>query len=137
VHVEIGPAPSSSVLKWIDYAESVLSSDGPREGPDVPGDAVVAFATYLTEWRTVAEAGPEFVWSADVPGEVAEYQVLAFYRIAERLAEAAAKRGEPLAPPEAEAFYVTLVDCLLEALASEGPGPSEFAEHLRSFWPGL
>jgi hypothetical protein len=137
VHVEVGPTQSSSALVWIDFAESVLRSDGPQRGPDVASDAVVAFATYLTEWRRLAEAAPEFVWSVEVPGEVAEYQVLAFYRIAEHLAAAAAERGYPFTPPEGQAFYITLVECLLEAFAAEGPGPSEFAEHLRSFWPGL
>ncbi|MCU1352261.1 MAG: hypothetical protein JWM05_1470 [Acidimicrobiales bacterium] len=146
----VGPLPSSSVLAWVSYAEAVLGAEPPDDGAaldvpdvvpaaaaDVPFDAVTAFAGYLAEWRKIAEDGPEFTWSADIPGEVAEYLVLAFYRVVRRLNQAAESRGEVLAPPEGEAFYNSLVDCLLRALAAEGPGSSEFADHLRSFWPGM
>jgi hypothetical protein len=150
VHVEVGPLPSSSVLAWVSYAEAVLGAESADDGPglvvpddvpaaasDVPFDAVAAFAQYLVEWRTIATAGPDFSWSADIPSEVAEYLVLAFYRVVRRLNKAAEARGEVLAPPEGEAFYNSLVDRLLRALAAEGPGSSEFADHLRSFWPGM
>lgn len=139
MRVEFGPVPSSSAIAWIDYAETVLRSGGPEpySDTDAPTDAVSAFLTYLGEWRRAAEASEAFTWSIELPEEVAEYQVLAFYRIVRRLAEAAETRGQRLAPPEGQEFYLMLVDRLLDALASEGAGASEFAEHLRSFWPGL
>lgn len=150
MHVEVGPLPSSSVLAWVGYAEAVLGAERVEDGPamvlvddvatvadDVPFDAVASFARYLVEWRAIASTEPQFSWSADIPGEVAEYLVLAFYRVVRRLNKTAEDRGEVLAPPEGEAFYNSLVDRLLRALAAEGPGSAEFADHLRSFWPGM
>jgi hypothetical protein len=139
VHVELGPLPSDSVLAWLDYAGTVLMHDGaaPPLADDVPADATRSFLGYITEWHKAALRDPEFHWESDMPGEVAEYLVLAFYRIVQRLAEAAELRGAPLAPPEGHAFYVTLVHGLLDSLANEGPGAKEFSDHLRSFWPGL
>ena len=157
MHVEVGPVPSSSVIAWISYAEMVLGvehledadhveqgeqvrvavpDEVPAAAADVPVDAVAAFQGYLDEWWRIAQSGPEFTWTADIAGEVAEYLVLAFYRVVRRLNKAAEARQEVLAPAEGELFYNTLVDRLLSALADEGPGPAEFAEHLRSFWPG-
>ncbi|MCU1454764.1 MAG: hypothetical protein JWN46_2910 [Acidimicrobiales bacterium] len=150
MHVEVGPLPSSSVLAWVGYAEAVLGAESAEDRPvlvvpddvpaaaaDVPYDAISSFAQYLIEWRAIATAGPVFTWSSDIPGELAEYLVLAFYRVVRRLNKAAEARGEVLAPPEGEAFYNSLVDRLLRALAAEGPGSAEFADHLRSFWPGM
>jgi len=139
VHVEVGPVPSASALAWVGYASAVLSSDpgAPQPGDDVPGDVVEAFGSYLDEWRRAAEQGPELFWTTDVPSEMAEYLILAFYRVVQRLAKLAEARGEPHSPPAGQAFYAMLVHRLLDALAEEGPGSSEFAAHLRSFWPGL
>ena len=137
--MEIGPLPSAGVLVWLDFAEAVLSSDpgAPPAGDDIPPDVTEAFLVYIDEWRQVATRGPEFHWKTDVPGEVAEYLILAFYRIVQRLAKAAEARGSPMSPPGGEAFYDMLVHGLLDALAEEGPGAAEFSDHLRSFWPGL
>ncbi len=131
--------PSASVLAWLDYAGTVLLHNGaaPPLGDDIPADATHSFMSYIADWHAAAQRDPEFHWEADVPSEVAEYLVLAFSRIVQRLADAAAMRGAPLAPPEGQVFYATLVNGLLDALANEGPGAAEFADHLRSFWPGL
>lgn len=139
MHVEVGPLPSASALAWLDYAAAVLSSDQrtPTAGDDLPGDVVESFASYIGEWYQEAMRGPEFLWVADVPEELAEYLVLAFYRIVQRLAKGAEARGAPMSPPAGQTFYVMLVRGLLDALAAEGPGPAEFSDHLKSFWPGL
>lgn len=131
--------PSASVLAWLEYAGAVLLHNGvaPPLGEDIPADATQSFMGYIAEWYEAAERTTEFHWESDVPSEVAEYLVLAFYRIVQRLAEAAEVRGARLAPPEAQTFYVMLVHGLLDALANEGPGAAEFSEDLRSFWPGL
>lgn len=137
--MEVGPLPSASALAWLDFAASVLSSDQGTltPGDDIPGDVVESFVSYIGEWHEEATRSPEFLWTADVPEEVAEYLVLAFYRIAQRLAKGAEGRAEPLSPPAGQTFYVMLVQGLLDALAAEGPGPAEFSDHLKSFWPGL
>ncbi len=139
MHVEVGPVPSASVLAWLDYAEAVISSDeaAPTAGDDIPADVTESFARYIAEWHRQASRDPEFLWTADIPDEVAEYLILAFYRVVQRLAKAAEARGTALSPPEGEAFYVMLVHGLLDGLAAEGPGAAEFSDHLKSFWPGL
>jgi len=139
VHLELGPVPSASALAWLEYAAAVLAHDrvAPKLDDDTPADVTRSLMSYIAEWHEAAERTAEFHWRADVPSELAEYLVLAFYRIAQQLAEAAEARGAPLSPPEGQTFYVTLVSGLLDALANEGPGGAEFAEHLRSFWPGL
>lgn len=139
VEVRVGPVPSSSVLAWVEFATAVLDGDDSIAvtGDDVPDDAVHAFVGYLSQWKTVAAQGPEFTWSTDVASEVAEYLVLSFYRVAQRLGDLAEVRGMSMSPVEGEAFYAMLVDRLLEALAAESSGSAEFAAHLRTFWPGL
>lgn len=134
MRLDVGPLPSESVIAWVDYAAGVLGSGATDElAPDV----VEGFRWYLLEWRHVAERGAEFHWEADVSPDVAEYLMLPFFRTAERLSAIAAQRRRRAAPPESTAFYVLLVQAVLDALAQEGPAQAEFADHLRSFWPGL
>jgi len=139
VRVEVGPLPSASVLAWLDYARTVLSSGQVPRGPgdDVPADATESFARYLAEWQDAALRDDEFHWTTDVPSEVVEYLVLAFFRLVQHLAEAAEAGDGPGAPADGDQFYVMLVHGLLDALAAESTGAAEFADHLRSFWPGL
>lgn len=139
MHVVVGPVASASVLAWANYAQAVLSNDpiAPTPVEDIPADATGSLLGYITEWQDAARRQPVFLWESDVPSEVAEYLVLAFYRVVQRLAKAAEARGGRMAPPEGETFYVMLVHGLLDALASEGPAAAEFSDHLRSFWPGL
>lgn len=134
MRLDVGPVPSESVLSWVDYAAGVIASRG---GEDLPVDVVEGFRWYLLEWRREAERGPEFHWEAEVSPEVAEYLMLPFFRTAERLSTIAVQRRRPAAPPESTAFYVLLVQAVLDALEQEGPAQAEFADHLRSFWPGL
>lgn len=131
MHVVVGPASSESATAFVDYASSVLD----RDVAELPADVVHPFRRYLAEWRNLASVGTAFEWDTEVPAETAEYLVLAFYRMAKRLAEAAATAG-PAAPPAADEFYRLLVTALLDGLVAEGHASAEFAEHLRSFWPG-
>ena len=66
---------------------------------------------------------------------MAEYLVHAFFKLA------GARRGSPPTgprmPSSAMVFNRHLVKRMLGSLSSEGPAEAEFAEHLRSFWPGL
>jgi hypothetical protein len=133
VHYEVGPVPSSSVLSWVSYARDVLA----RNDMQMPDEVVTSFQAILDEWTTVAEQSAKFRWSTDVPVDVAEYLVHAFYRIAQRLADEAEMRGYVLLPVDSDEFNWTLVRSLLDALSKGGGSAGEFAEHLRSFWPGL
>jgi hypothetical protein len=140
MHVELGPLPSASALTWVDYARAVLSAGHALVDEamvDLPPDVRSAFDGYLNDWRAAAREDEVFTWSADVPAEWAEYLLLAFYRLAQRLSKAAEARGVELAPPEGRAFYLELVNRLLDALAQSGESGAEFADHLRSFWPGI
>ncbi len=137
MQLAVGPVASASVVAFADYAERVLDGKvhGIEPGAGLPPDVLDAFRRRLQEWRRLAAAGPAFLWEADVPGDQAEYLVHAFYRLARRL-DIAAADGAPAAPEQAEPFYRLLVGALLDGLAADGTGAAEFADHLRSFWPG-
>jgi hypothetical protein len=140
VLVEVGPVPSTSVIAWVVYARAVLSGFGLRGAnveADLGAEVVQAFRGYLEEWEATAARSSEFKWSADVNPESVQYLVHAFYRVAQRLADAAEQRGTRLMPPEAEAFNTSLVTGLLDSLEAEGEPMAAFAEELRGFWPGL
>jgi hypothetical protein len=140
VLVEVGPVASASAIAWVGYARAVLSGFGLRGAnveDDVGAEVVQAFRVYLAEWEATAASSSEFKWSADVDPESVQYLVHAFYRVAQRLADAAEQRGTRLMPPEAEAFNISLVTGLLDSLEAEGEPMAAFAEELRGFWPGF
>ncbi|MBI2710699.1 MAG: hypothetical protein HYX34_13560 [Actinobacteria bacterium] len=134
MQVAVGPVPSSSVRAYVEYADQVL---GDPAGPaaDVPAEVLSAFRGYLDEWRALAASGSDVTWKAEMPLEMAEYLVHAFYRLAQRLEQRAATIGRQ-SSPEIDAWYRCLVNGLLQGLATEGPSGAEFADHLRTFWPG-
>jgi len=144
VLLEVGPVSSDAVIAWIDYAEQVLATTTDDPSPDVvdeafddhvPAEVYAQFAAYLRDWRPIAESTPEFHWTLDVEPEVAEYLVHAFFKLSWRQARVAAEA--PRMSPSAIVFNRHLVKRMLGSLSSEGPAEAEFAEHLRSFWPGL
>ena len=134
MQVSVGPLPSSSALAWIGYAREVIT--GPADQALEP-DLLVAFEHYLGEWQAAADHDACFVWTADVPSELVEYQMHAFYRIVSRLSAEAERRGTALLPPDGELFYLSLVEAVIDALTLEGTAAAEFADQLRNFWPGL
>lgn len=138
VRLQVGPLPSTSVLSWITYArETIDALDSDPFESDLPADIRTTFVAYLTQWLAIAEAGDVFVWDAEVPSEVVEYQVHAFHQVANRLAQAAIDRGEPQQPADGAVFYQALVNGIIDGLQMEGASAAEYAMHLRSFWPGL
>lgn len=140
MRLHIGPVPAGSVTAWVGYArkalEEVVGEPG-TEGVWLPDDTVETFTRYLDAWEAAATGVDEMQWEAEVPADEAEYLSHAFFRIASNLASRADQRGYSLAPPESEDFYHALVRSFLAALDEEGHGSQEFAEHLRSFWPGI
>lgn len=135
MRLELGPLPSSAVSAWLGYAFSVV---GDGDVSNLPADVVEHFARFLGEWQAIAEANDEFHWAAEMPNDLAEYLTLAFYRLAQRLADRAERTGSRFAPEGTDEFYGMLVHRLLEALAAEGgPSGAAFSQHLLAFWPGL
>ena len=141
VQVDIGPVAASSATAWIDYARAVLGGYGLDDDEPVDthvgSEVVASFRHYLDEWARIAERGGDFKWSTEIDLEEAEYLVHAFYRVATRANAAAEARGRFYMPPAAEAFYMSLVYGVLDALESAGTPAAEFAEELRQFWPGV
>jgi hypothetical protein len=137
VKLAVGPVASASVVAFADHAEAVLDGKvrGIEAGAGLPPDVLADFRRRLREWRRLAADGTAFRWEAEVAGDQAEYLIHAFYRLARRLDAAAVERGLA-GPDEAQPFYRLLVGALLDGLADEGTGAAEFADHLRSFWPG-
>jgi hypothetical protein len=140
VRVQIGPVSATSVTAWVGYARKSLEEVVGEPGGDgvwLPDDTMATFMSYLDQWENAANGVDEMRWEADVPADEAEYLLHAFFRVVSNLANKAEERGFALAPPEGEEFYRALVASFLAALKEEGHGSEEFAEHLRSFWPGL
>jgi hypothetical protein len=141
VQVDIGPVAASSATPFIEYARAVLDGHGLDDDEPVDtrvgSEVVASFRRYLDQWARIAKRGGEFKWSTELDLEEMEYLVHAFYRIATRANAAAEARGRFYMPPEGEAFYMSLVHGLLDALESAGTPAAEFAEELRQFWPGV
>lgn len=131
MHVVVGPVSAESMGAFASFARDLLHGPGP--GADVPSDAASAFDGYLDEWTSLAGEGGDVTWSAEADPEVVEYLVYSFFRVAKEVNLAAS--GDPVVLEPAAAFYWMLVDALLEALSDEGGSRSEFADHLREFWP--
>ncbi len=130
--------PSASVRSWVAYARQKVDEAGSDPfGSEVAPDVVSVFESYLSAWSAIAESDEDFYWEAEIPTEVAEYQVHAFHQIVNRLAQAALDRGEPEQPPDGEQFYQSLVNAIIDGLEMDGASTAEYAVHLRSFWPGL
>ena len=142
--LEVGPVSSPAVIAWIDYAEAVLAVTADEPASDVvdesfddyvPAEVYDQFAGYLQDWRPIAESTDEFHWMLDIEPEVAEYLVHTFFKLSWRQARAD-DHGLRMSS-SAVVFNRHLVKRMLGSLSSEGPAEAEFAEHLRSFWPGL
>src|SRR3954464_2235462 len=104
MHVELGPLPSDSAKAWLGYAREALVKRA-HDAETLPDEVREGFERYLNEWEKAASAGPTFRWETEVDGELVEYLVHAFYRVAVRLSEEAERRGGKLAPPEGDLFY--------------------------------
>jgi hypothetical protein len=139
VLIQIGPLASTSVQAWTTYARRVLAQALQRSsrGPVLDKAVVDQFQHLLDSWEAAATAADTFVWSTDLDPDQVEYLMHAFSNLVARLADEARARGYPEAPPESEEFYLALVTGLLDALQDAGGAHAEFAEQLRSSWPGL
>lgn len=136
MRVVIGPVSVASATAWLDHADGVLEqldSMAPGECFTSP-EVLEAFRAYLTSWRAAA-VGTELVWERDIPPEQVEYDMHAFQRVAEVLAQRAEEGGEA-APAEGEDFYLALLQGVLAALEAESPSSAAYAKHLSEFWPG-
>ena len=138
--VDVGPLPSASVVAFVGFAQSVVAqarADPSSIGATVTEDVLDEFERYLDQWAEVAAARDEFRWVADVDPDVVVYLVYGFFKVAEKMVDAANRRGTRLMPAAGQTFYRELVGCLLTALAAQGEPTADFAEHLRTFWPTL
>lgn len=136
MRVVVGPVSAASALAWLDYADDVLDELGgmaPGECFATP-EVIEVFRGYITSWRASA-VGPELLWERDIPAERVEYDMHAFQRVAEVLADRAERQGTA-APEAGEDFYLALLQGVLTALEAEGPSSAAFAQHLAEFWPG-
>jgi hypothetical protein len=140
MRVQVGPLPSAGVGLWIAYARTVVTRVvvHPEElAGRVRPATIEAFEAYLDQWDRAAAAGPTFVWTTEIGPDELRSLGIAFLEIADHLAQAATRRGYPIAPAEGDEFYRALVTGFLDALSREGDESRELAEALRASWPGL
>jgi hypothetical protein len=136
VHVEVGPLPSASARVWLHHARRVLG-EARRGDFAVPADVLTEFERYLDEWDAAAAASETFRWQGQADPEVVEYLLHAWFNLAKANSRRIDAGEDRRRPPEAATFYRGLVRSLLDALAAEGRGSEDFAEELRTDWPGL
>ncbi|MEZ5141135.1 MAG: hypothetical protein R2726_01250 [Acidimicrobiales bacterium] len=136
--VRVGPVASGSVTMWVAYARTVLAQATARPGEHgIAPELIEGFEQYLDEWDTAATGTHEVIWEVDLDPEQVRYLAHAFHRLALGLAEEAERRGYPISPPEGDEFYRCLVNGFLDALELESEPMREFAEELRTTWPGI
>ena len=136
MHVEVGPFSSASAKAWIAHARGVL--DEARTGAlSVPDDVLMEFERYLQEWDAAAARSDTFRWEGEADPEVVEYLIHKWFMLAKAMSQRIDAGEDRRRPPEAAPFYNGLVRALLDALAAEGRGSEDFAEELRTDWPGL
>jgi hypothetical protein len=140
MRVQVGPLPSAGVGLWIAYARTVVTRVivHPEElDGRVRPSTIEAFEGYLDQWDAVAASGPTFLWTIEITPEAVRSLGSAFLEIAEHLAQAATRRGYPIAPPEGDEFYHAMVSAFLDALSQEDGENRALADSLRESWPGL
>lgn len=132
--LQLGPLSAAGARDWIEYAKKTLGRFAGRvdELPfDVPPDVVLAFETYLASWEVAAQVDP-FVWSREVEAFEIRHLMTYWLNIAHVLNDEATLRGAPRTTAAAAAFYQSLIEALLAALAEE----DQVGGRLHQAWPG-
>lgn len=133
VTLRIGPLSAAGAREWIEYAQKTLGrfAGADDELPfDVPPDVVLAFAAYLSSWEAAAQTEP-FIWSREVKAVEIRHLMTYWLNIAHVLSDEAAQRGATRTPAAGAAFYESLVEALLGALAEE----DQIGDRLNEAWP--
>ena len=132
---EVGPLPSVHVLAWVGNAREVLAGvrrAGPALPVTLPDTVAAAFVGYLDEWEARAREGEEFRWAAEVPADDARHLAVYLYGVLTLDDETWDRHGLPYAPPEAEPFYLALVEAVTDGLAE---ADAEVGPSLKASWP--
>ena len=135
LHLDLGPLPSANVLAWVANAREVLAGvlrAGSSLPVELPDQVAEAYRDYLDQWEATATAADTFVWTADVPLESARQLVVYFFGLLTLDDETWDRAGLPYAPPEAEPFYLALVEAATEGLAAVD---AEVGPSLKASWP--
>ncbi|MDQ3106294.1 MAG: response regulator, partial [Actinomycetota bacterium] len=135
LRVALGPIASSSAAAWVANARAVLHgvlAAGDALPVELPPEVAAAFLGYLDDWDRVAAADPEFRWRADVPVDDARHLAVYLFGVLTLDDETWDRHGLPYAPPEAEPFYLALVESVTEGLSA---ADAEVGPILEASWP--
>jgi hypothetical protein len=134
VRIELGPVSSDSAKAWISYATDALALLRAHPDAQLPPHALDAFDALLREWRPIADSGKPFRWSSDEPPERVQYLVNALYVAGTMVEREAASGRARRRPAAADAFHVSLVHEVLDALEHESSADAQFVEQMRNVW---
>jgi CheY-like chemotaxis protein len=135
LRADLGPLPSSHVRAWVANARQVLDGvarAGAALPVELPDEVARAFRSYLDRWDEVAAAGDEFRWSLEVPVEEVRQLIVYLFGVLSLDDETWDRHGLPYAPPEAEPFYLALVEAITDGLAAVD---AEVGPSLKASWP--
>jgi CheY-like chemotaxis protein len=119
IHLRLGPIDSQVASIWVASTLGLL--DALREHPEevtdgVDGGLLEVFAGFLLEWRSVADAGGDFLWSATASADTVERLVAAWAKLDQLSDETMARLGRSWSPPEARPFFDALATAVVSAL---------------------
>jgi hypothetical protein len=134
VLINLGPVSSASAQAWVSYATDMLALLRAHHQPELPPNALDAFASLLDEWRPIAQRPEPFRWSSDDTPERAKYLINALYLAGTVIEEEAAAGRARLRPAEADEFHITLVHEVLYSLEHESDADAHFVHEIRNIW---
>lgn len=135
--VHLGPLAGSSARAWLSNAKRVVALARASSDPALsrlPDEVADAFDGFLDEWLALAAGADEFVWEGEVDPDAVRPLAAYWFHLAKLVAERADELHLPVAPPEAEPFYLALVSAMTDVLLAEDD-PDHFGDKVREMWP--
>lgn len=134
VRIELGPVSSASARAWLTYATDMVALLGALPEEQLPARALDAFASLLDAWRPIAQGSEPFRWSSEEEPERVQYLVNALYVAGTMVEREAAAGRARLRPAPADAFHVSLVHEVLDALEHQSDADAQFVDQMRNVW---
>lgn len=134
MRIELGPVSSESARAWLSYATDVLALLRAHPDARLAPHALDAFDALLREWQPIADSDKPFRWTSDEQPERVQYLVNALYIAGTMVEHEAASGRARRRPAAADAFHVSLVHEVLDALEHESDADAQFVEQMRNVW---
>lgn len=136
VQLRLCEVSSASALAWISFARDTLKDAAGDPGISIPAETMAVVEGYLRDWEVKAQAGPALSLQVEIPTDELEHLGHVFMKVSQFAVDKADRRGFDVSPPEADEFFASLSEAVIDALEYSGEGSAEeFATGLRNDWP--